>query len=91
MHLPFQLGLKLHSTNTDLISDAIALWKEDIFQYIELYIIPNSYVSTIEMWKNCQIPFIIHAPHSFHGINLAIASQRVQNCKLFEETQKFAR
>jgi deoxyribonuclease IV len=90
MHPPFQLGLKLHSTNIGLIADATSLWEEDVFQYIELYVVPDSYLSTIDMWKNCQIPFIIHAPHSFHGINLAIASQWKQNRKLFEETQKFA-
>ena len=90
MNFPFHIGLKLHSTDTELISNAIALWEEDIFQYIELYIIPGSYVSTIELWGNCHIPFIIHAPHSFHGINLAVSSQWMQNCKLFMETQRFA-
>ena len=90
MGFPFEIGLKLHSTNTDVISEAVTLWQDDIFQYIELYIVPGSYMSTHEAWKACNIPFVIHAPHSFNGMNLAVRSLQDSNINRFVETQKFA-
>lgn len=90
MTLSFNIGLKLHSINTNLIPEASSLWKKDFFQYIELYIIPGSYASTCEMWRRCQIPFILHAAHSYDGINLACPSQREKNRILFHEVQQFA-
>lgn len=83
------LGLKLFSTNTELIDKAKELWSRKVFSYIELYIIPASFQETIQSWKNCGIPFVIHAPHSFHGMNLARQEQAVSNRALFAEVQKF--
>jgi len=90
MNIPFQIGLKLYSTDTPLISEAWALWKDEIFRYIELYVIPGTYHNTIHQWRACDIPFIIHAPHSFHGMNLAVRSLQDSNINLFVEAQKFA-
>ena len=90
MALPFLLGLKLHSTNTDLIPEAIALWEKNIFQYIELYVIPDSYGTTHEKWKDCKIPFVIHAAHSLHGVNFALSSQENKNASIFHEAKQFA-
>ncbi len=90
MRFPFKVGLKLYSINTDLIPEVESLWRKDYFQYIELYIIPGSYSSTHEKWYLCHIPFVIHAPHSVHGINLSLASQWKQNITRFREAQEFA-
>jgi len=90
LRFPFKIGLKLHSTNTDLISEAVTLWRDDIFQYIELYIVPGTYSSTHEKWSACNIPFILHAAHSYDGINLALRKQWEQNRYLLREVQQFA-
>lgn len=90
MRLPFKVGLKLYSINTDLILEAESLWHKDFFQYIELYTIPGSYSSTHKKWQTCHIPFVIHAPHSLHGMNLSWASQWEQNLTRFKEAQEFA-
>jgi len=90
MNVPFKIGLKLYSTDTPLISEAMALWKKEMYGYIELYIIPGTYHNTINQWRSSGIPFIIHAPHSFHGMNLAVRSLQDSNFERFVETQKFA-
>jgi len=86
----FRLGLKLYSTNTDLIPDAIRLWEENICHYIELYTVPGTYETTVTLWQSCHIPFVIHAPHSVHGINFAIAGQWEKNRERFMDAQRFA-
>ncbi len=90
MAFHFKIGLKLYSTNVSLISEAKKCKEEGFFNYIELYIIPGTYEGTIDVWKGLNIPFIIHAPHSVHGINLALESQWKQNRFHFTEAQKFS-
>lgn len=85
-----KLGLKLYSTNVDLIAEARRLKEQEIFEYVELYTIPHSYEKTIDDWKALNIPFVIHAPHSFHGINLAQANMWKANQRNFKEAQLFA-
>jgi len=89
MDLPFKTGLKLHSTNIELIPDAIKLYREDFFNYIELFIVPGSYEETIDAWKDINIPYIIHAPHSYSGLNLSIKECETKNRALIEETDCF--
>lgn len=85
-----KIGLKLYSTDSALIPEALELKARNLFDFVELYAIPESFESSIEQWKNCDIPFIIHAPHSYHGINLARADMREANKKAFREVQRFA-
>jgi len=61
-----------------------------LFDYIELYIIPGSYEATINAWKDLNIPYVIHAPHSFHGVNLAQADKWETNLQCFNEARQFA-
>jgi len=86
----FKIGLKLYSTDVDLIPEGLKLKKERFFDYIELYIIPGSYEKTIEMWKGFGIPYVMHAPHSIHGVNLAQADKWEINLKHFNEARHFA-
>lgn len=90
MEYKFKIGFKLYSTDTALIPDAAKLLKEAFFDYIELYIIPGSFENTITKWKGFECPYVIHAPHSFHGINLAKAEMRENNQMHFSEAQIFA-
>ena len=90
MGFHFNIGLKLHSTNISLIAEAEKCKEEGFFDYVELYIIPGTYEETIEAWKKLDIPYVIHAPHSFHGVNLAQVDKREINLKHFNEARQFA-
>jgi deoxyribonuclease-4 len=90
MDFNFKIGLKLHSTNVALIPDALILKRECLFDYIELYIIPGTYEGTIDSWKKLDVPYVIHAPHSYHGVNLAQAENWEVNLKHFNEARQFA-
>lgn len=90
MHFPFRLGLKLFSSNIDLLPQVLVLWGAGLFNYIELYAIPGTHKKTCKGWQQSRIPFVIHAPHSFHGVNLAMASCRKDNLSILTETLKFS-
>lgn len=59
-------GLKLWSTNTDLINQAVHLINENVFDYIELFVIPNSDITPFLI----DVPCIIHIPHEKFGVNI---------------------
>lgn len=86
----FKLGLKLWSINENYIKEAIRLYEEGIYSYIELYIVPGSFDNYINLWKSFKIPFSLHAPHYMNGMNLADKSNLVKNLELTAEVQKFA-
>ena len=66
-----KLGLKLWSTNTEsYLREAQRLYSLGIYDYIELYVVPNT-LDTLENWKKLNIPYVLHAPHFAHGVNLA--------------------
>ena len=59
-----KLGLKLWNINDSCYyREAVNLYKKGVFDYIELYIVPDN-LSLIDKWKMLNIPFDIHAPHS---------------------------
>jgi sugar phosphate isomerase/epimerase len=89
MCLDFKIGLKLFTTNVPLISAALKI-QRDFFDFIELNIIPGSYEKTIRLWQDFDVPYVIHAPHTFHGMNLAQEEKRESNRLRFSETCKFA-
>jgi RimJ/RimL family protein N-acetyltransferase len=84
-----KLGLKLFSTNTGLIPAAQKLRKEKIYDYIELYVVPGSFNSVFKAWTALDIPFIIHAPHSYSGLNMSIRECEDSNRVLIEEVELF--
>ena len=86
----FRIGLKLWSTNTDhYLREAKRLYAEGVFDYIELYVVPESLKCANE-WKTPNIPYVIHAPHSAHGINLADKNCEDRNISIFSEVKEFA-
>ena len=86
----FKTCLKLYSTDVALIPEAGKLFQDGLFSYVELYIMPASYQDTIDTWKGLDCPFVIHAPHSLHNVNLAQAEKRESNKRHFHETCQFA-
>jgi endonuclease IV len=86
----YRLGLKLWSINTNYYhKEAVRLYEKGIFNYIELYIVPNSLEFT-SIWKNLEIPFIIHCPHFAHGFNLAKKSKRAYNLEIYKQVKEYA-
>jgi endonuclease IV len=85
-----QIGLKLGSRNLTYTEDMCSLYAQGLFQYIELFAIPESYDSVIGYWKQFDMPFIIHAPHSMAGMNLSLKERRENNKQKLQETFKFA-
>jgi deoxyribonuclease-4 len=91
MIFPFHIGLKVHSTEVDLISDIRNLHQRGFFDYVELYIVPDSYGKTIIKWKDLEIPFIIHGPHTAHNVNIANSELRKSNMKAYREVKNFCK
>jgi endonuclease IV len=85
-----QLGLKLGSKNTNFTEDIISFYQAGYFQYIELFAVLNSFNDTIGYWKQFSMPFVIHAPHSFAGMNPSLPQECENNKKKIHETFRFA-
>ena len=86
----YKRGLKLWSINTDsYYEEAKRLYENEVYDYIELYVVPGS-IDTLVKWQKLNVFFIIHCPHFAHGFNLAKADKRISNKRIFEEVQKFA-
>jgi deoxyribonuclease IV len=86
----YKLGLKLWSINENYVKEAIRLFEKGIYHYIELFVISGSYDKFINLWKHLNIPYVIHAPHSYAGLNTAKKEDRNKNLKLINEILKFA-
>ena len=84
------LGLKLGSRDVQYTDEILKYYDNGIFQYIELFTLIDSYDDTIPHWKQFDIPFGIHAPHSAAGLNLADAANRKVNEPKIVEAIKFA-
>ncbi|MDD2806186.1 MAG: TIM barrel protein [Elusimicrobiales bacterium] len=88
----FEYGLKLWSTNAGYANSAVELFGRGIYHYLELFAVPGSY-GTLGTWKALAergIPFVIHAPHTMAGLNLADPAARKQNKVLAAEAFRFA-
>ena len=85
-----KLGLKIGSNDTQYTDEILQYYEQGVFQYIELFTLTGTFNDTIFYWKQFDIPFGIHAPHSFAGLNLAITADRTVNKEKIAETVKFA-
>ncbi len=88
-----KFGLKLWSTNTDFyLRSAIELYKKRVFDYIELYVVPDT-LEHIKEWKSLNIqhniPFVLHAPHFMQKVNLAKADFFEYNKKVYDDVEKY--
>lgn len=85
-----RIGLKLWSTNFDCYHDeASRLYRQGVFDYVELYVVPGS-LPALGAWEKEPYPFVIHAPHSAHGFNLAMRELRRDNLEKYAEVKQFA-
>lgn len=84
------LGLKIGSKDTQYTDEILQYYEQGIFQYIELFTLTGTFDDTISYWKQFNIPFGIHAPHSAAGLNLANTAARSSNKDKIAEAIKFA-
>lgn len=83
-------GLKLWSINTGAYRDeAVRLYGKGLFEYIELYVLPDS-SQTLPLWKELAVPFVIHVPHFAHGFNLANSQKAESNHFIYQQSKLFA-
>lgn len=80
-----RIGLKLHSSNCE---PALINSVKRKLDYIELFVVPGT-IQNIVQWSEVDIPFFLHAPHSYANLNLSISSQKQINVALIAETEKY--
>lgn len=85
--IAMRFGLKLWSINFYLLKEARKLIEKDIFQYIELTLVPNT---PIEKFLEYDIPYILHAPTEMHGFNISDLSKIRYNLKIINECLRWA-
>ena len=90
----YKFGLKLWSINDNYAQEAYRLFESNVYDYIELYVIPDSYDNYINIWtklkSDLNIPFVVHAPHFKNKMNTAKKESFLTNINLANQTIKFA-
>jgi sugar phosphate isomerase/epimerase len=84
------LGLKLWSTNECYIEEVKRLFADKICDYVEVYIVPDTLDQFGNLWRSLEVPFVIHAPHWIHGMNLSDPKCSESNYLLATEAFAFA-
>ena len=86
----FKRGLKLWSINFDCYSkDAQDFYEKGLYDYIELFAVPDS-EDSIASWKKLKIPYIIHAPYFSLNFNLADNNNLETNLYIYRQVKYFA-
>ena len=89
------IGIKQFSNNLEQYKkDLIQSWKENLYDYIELYVHPaqmDKLQSWIDLKREYGIKFTIHAPHFSQGMNLADKSYFEYNKMVYEQVDVFAK
>jgi deoxyribonuclease-4 len=73
-----RFGIKLWSTNSDVLPLAAKLIDEDLFGYVELNPVPDT---DITPFLDYDIPYIIHITTERHGLNIADPDKRMFNIR----------
>ena len=90
------LGLKLWSKdfikNVDFAKSAEASLKDGVFDYLELFALPDSFDETKDIVYDMfyGVKTIIHAPHNIQHLNIADKNEFYNNKKRLSSSQKFA-
>jgi deoxyribonuclease IV len=86
-----KIGLKLWSTNDYYLPAVQELLSKQIFDYIELFVVPGSFSKCISIWKDVSVPYILHAPHSLQGLNLSLQTSQDLNERHCEEVRQYTK
>lgn len=81
-----EFGLKLWSINTNLIDQAASLIDNKTFDYIELFVVPDTSVSPFKI----DLPYIIHIPHEKFGVNIGDPVKMEYNLQKINECINWA-
>jgi len=82
-------GLKLWASNLHYIKPAVDLYHKGVFQYIELFIDSDNNGNYADHWKTLGIPYHLHAPHSYSGLNLSVCAKEKENLKIVEKVDQY--
>lgn len=67
----FKYGLKIWSVNKQWFGGAASLFERGIIDFVEIYLVPDSFsLSDFEIFRQNNIPIIIHAPHTSHDFDV---------------------
>lgn len=77
------------STDVDCCGSVQELYRKGVFKYIELFVVPGSCQRCLGCWNFKNIPYVLHAPHSYAGLNFAEKCNESKNEKLVEEVELF--
>jgi len=73
-----KLGIKLWSSNKNLLNEAVSLVERGIFDYVELKVVPGT---ECKYFDKARIPYIIHASS---GINIADKNMEENNVEMID-------
>jgi endonuclease IV len=74
-----RLGLKIWSTNRAYRAPARALYEAGTFDFLEIAVPADSGLEDVTFWRDEPYPFVLHAPHSYSGLNMALESLETAN------------
>ncbi len=80
-------GLKLWSSNNDMLVDAVDMIDDDKFQYIELTPVPGT---DIKAFKDLDVPYIIHITTERWGFNISDKSSASISRGLLNDSIRWA-
>jgi len=83
----FRPGLKLWSTNTDLLPEAALLVQNGPFEYIELMPVPGT---SVEPFVQYDVPFVLHCATERFGVNIADTTITEYNLQVIDECLEWA-
>ncbi len=86
-----KLGLKIWSTNANYIKPAQELFSRGVYDYIELYTVKHSSAEHLAQWTNLDIPYILHAPHSYGGFNASLPECKEENRRILKDVEVYRR
>lgn len=84
-----KIGLKIWSTNEYYVNSIWELKKEGFIDYVELFVDPDSSAEHLDIWRGFGMPFLLHAPHSYAGLNFAVQENERQNRVLIKKVDFF--
>ena len=85
--MKIKFGLKLWSTNYNLVNKAKELIENNVFQCIELTPIPNTEIAP---FLEFNLPYIIHITTEKHGLNIADKEKKEFNSETINSCIKWA-
>ena len=81
--MKIKIGLKLWSTNSNVLNEAKELIERGLFQYIELMPIPKTEILPF-LDQLYNVPYIIHITTEKHGVNIADKNKEESNLKTID-------